>query len=325
MKIFDFNEQPVRLLDRAGAPWFVAADLCRVLEIANPTQAVSRLDPDDLCLAEVIDSMARAQKVNVVNEAGLYDLVLRSDKPQAREFKRWITHEVLPAIRRTGGYQVEGADGNVQGRVLGMLAQIEAIIADRRAGRIDNATAGILSGLTAQYMRGWGVLAQMAGVQQPAAVSPGRRLREGASPEELEGFWREVVEALGSEAISRESVVFADVVVADGDNSIRRLEGPAAKVKRPRATWAAYFIREEVHAGYERWHREHGTGEALTLEAIGAALRMQPYCVPLPDERHHFLKHHARKVSCWAVDLKLFPEATALIAACGPASPAHAG
>ena len=93
-----------------GEPWFVVADLCKALDLSNPTMVASRLSEDDLSTTEVIDSLGRKQKANTTNEGGLYEVVFMSRKPEARAFKRWVTHEVLPALRRDGGYMVARAD-----------------------------------------------------------------------------------------------------------------------------------------------------------------------------------------------------------------------
>ena len=109
MQIFN-NSQfgEIRTLEKDGQPWFVAADVCRALEIGNPRDAVSRLDEDEKMTVDLTDAHSGvrggAQKLNIVNEPGLYTLVLGSRKPEAKNFKRWITHEVIPAIRKHGGY-----------------------------------------------------------------------------------------------------------------------------------------------------------------------------------------------------------------------------
>lgn len=90
-------------MERSGEPWFVAADVCRALEIKNNRDALSRLDQDEKGVA-LIDTPGGKQELTIVNEAGLYSLVLGSRKPEAKAFKRWITHEVIPTIRKTGGY-----------------------------------------------------------------------------------------------------------------------------------------------------------------------------------------------------------------------------
>lgn len=98
----------VRTVMQDGEPWFVATDVCRDLEIGNTAQAVSRLDDDEKMTIKINDSHSGArggaQMMTIVNEMGLYSLVLGSRKKEAKDFKRWITHEVIPAIRKTGGY-----------------------------------------------------------------------------------------------------------------------------------------------------------------------------------------------------------------------------
>ncbi|WP_137743831.1 phage antirepressor [Robertmurraya siralis] len=103
LKIFNFKRSEVRTVLRDGEPWFVAKDVCRVLEIEKHRDAVSRLDEDER-ESVLVDTLGGSQQVTAINEPGLYSLVLRSRKPEAKEFKRWITHEVIPTIRKTGGY-----------------------------------------------------------------------------------------------------------------------------------------------------------------------------------------------------------------------------
>lgn len=98
---FDFKGAPLRTLtDEAGESWFVAKDVCDILEISNPSDALKRLDDDERSRV----NLGRQGETNIVNEAGLYVLVLGSRKPEAHEFQRWVTHEVLPSIRKHGGY-----------------------------------------------------------------------------------------------------------------------------------------------------------------------------------------------------------------------------
>lgn len=78
--------------------------MCDVLEIANPRDSVSRLHKDDVGTTDTIDRLGRSQRVTTVNESGLYDVILDSRKPQAKRFRRWVTSEVLPSIRKDGGY-----------------------------------------------------------------------------------------------------------------------------------------------------------------------------------------------------------------------------
>ena len=91
-----------------GEPWFVAADVCRALGLGNSSMAVSKLDDDEKMTLSLTDSHSGqrggAQMATIINESGLYALVLSSRKPEAKAFKRWITHEVIPAIRKTDSY-----------------------------------------------------------------------------------------------------------------------------------------------------------------------------------------------------------------------------
>ncbi|MEK5099362.1 MULTISPECIES: phage antirepressor [unclassified Bacillus (in: firmicutes)] len=99
-KVFNYQDQQVRTVVKDGEPWFVAKDVCEILGIKNATQAVAKLDDDERAMFNI----GRQGNTNIVNEAGLYTLILGSRKPEAKQFKRWITHEVIPTIRKTGGY-----------------------------------------------------------------------------------------------------------------------------------------------------------------------------------------------------------------------------
>lgn len=102
---FDFKGASLRTLtDEAGEPWFVLKDCMSILDLGNPTETVKMFDEDEFSTAEVIDSIGRRQQAYIISEPGLYRLVMHSRKPEAKEFQRWVTHEVLPAIRKTGGY-----------------------------------------------------------------------------------------------------------------------------------------------------------------------------------------------------------------------------
>lgn len=93
----------VRVFMNGKIPWFVAADICRALEIKNPRDALTRLDEDEKGVV-LTDTLGGKQNVNIINEFGLYTLVLSSRKKSAKKFKRWITHDVIPSIRNYGIY-----------------------------------------------------------------------------------------------------------------------------------------------------------------------------------------------------------------------------
>ena len=118
----------IRVTDQNGEPWFVAADVCRALDIGNPTQAIARLDSDESTLIS-----NEGREMNIISEPGLYALVLGSRKPEAKAFKRWVTHEVIPSIRRTGGY-IAGAESMTPEELMAKaLTVAQKTLADREA------------------------------------------------------------------------------------------------------------------------------------------------------------------------------------------------
>lgn len=128
---FQFDHHAIRVqLDGSGEPWFVAADVCAALELPETHKAVARLDDDEKG-RNSIPTPGGNQEMTVVNESGLFNLVLGSRKPEAKRFKRWVTHEVLPSIRKTGSYAVPGAvaalPAPTQDRVTAILLIGEAV------------------------------------------------------------------------------------------------------------------------------------------------------------------------------------------------------
>lgn len=105
---FDFKGAALRTLtDENGEPWFVLKDCMSILDLGNPTETVKMFDDDEFSTTEVIDSIGRRQQAYIISEPGLYRLVMRSRKPEAKEFQRWVTHEVLPSIRKHGAYMTQ--------------------------------------------------------------------------------------------------------------------------------------------------------------------------------------------------------------------------
>lgn len=100
----EFGE--VRAQEINGEPWFVLKDVCQVLGITNHSNVASRLDEDEKAALQVMDPHGRPQMTTTINESGLYSVILSSSKPEAKAFRKWITGEVLPSIRKTGGYQI---------------------------------------------------------------------------------------------------------------------------------------------------------------------------------------------------------------------------
>lgn len=111
IQVFQFEngeeKSPVRVVDHEGEPWFVATDVCEALGIHNVTSAVRALDEDERNTLDIMKGNRGYPVRNVVNESGLYHLIMVSRKPEAAKFRRWVTHEVLPSIRKRGLYATE--------------------------------------------------------------------------------------------------------------------------------------------------------------------------------------------------------------------------
>lgn len=103
LKIFNYQENEVRTIIKDRELWWVLSDVCKVLGLTNPTVVSQRLDEDERSKF----NLGRQGEGTIINEAGLYSVILRSDKPEAKEFKRWVTHEVLPSIRKHGMYAID--------------------------------------------------------------------------------------------------------------------------------------------------------------------------------------------------------------------------
>ena len=159
---FDFESQNVRVVvGQDGEPWFVAADVCSALSLPDTHKAVGRLDDDEKG-RNSIPTPGGMQEMTAVNESGLFNLVLGSRKPEAKRFKRWVTHEVLPSIRKTGSYanpgSVDALPAPTQDRVHAILMIGEAIakVPGVRAGIAMAATLTCIhdnTGLAIEHLR----------------------------------------------------------------------------------------------------------------------------------------------------------------------------
>lgn len=108
LQIFNYNGNEVRTIQKDGEPWWVLKDVCGVLGLKNPTMIAERLEDDEVTKFNL---GGLSGETNIINESGLYNVILRSDKPEAKPFRKWVTSEVLPSIRKTGGYQVPKTTG----------------------------------------------------------------------------------------------------------------------------------------------------------------------------------------------------------------------
>lgn len=177
--IFPDTGQAVRTVTVDGEPWFVANDVCAALDIANVGNALARLDDDERGSIRLADGTSGNPNRAVVNEPGLYSLILRSDKAQARAFKRWVTHEVLPAIRTTGRYEAPGlgdplAELERQTQLTTRAIEIakteraRAEVAERHAAELESEAARARQTLDSEGLALVGTVAKRFGIKEKA-------------------------------------------------------------------------------------------------------------------------------------------------------------
>jgi len=104
LQVFSYEGNEIRTVRKGEETWWVLKDVCEILDLTTTARVAERLDDDEVSQTHIIDSIGRKQETTIVSESGLYNVILRSDKPEAKKFKRWVTHEVLPTIRRHGAY-----------------------------------------------------------------------------------------------------------------------------------------------------------------------------------------------------------------------------
>lgn len=143
VRVWNYESSEVRTVQVNGEPWFVLADVCKVLEISNSRNISSRLEPDEKGVT-LVDTLGGTQQMTIINESGLYAVVLRSDKPQAKPFRKWVTSEVLPSIRKHGSYSVQSQFADLSPQ-LQVLIQMETRQKQIEARQAEQATA--LAGL----------------------------------------------------------------------------------------------------------------------------------------------------------------------------------
>ena len=167
---FDFRGAALRTLtDEAGEPWFVLKDCMSILDLGNPTETVKMFDKDEFSTTEVIDSIGRRQQTYIISEPGLYRLVMKSRKPEAKEFQRWVTHEVLPSIRKHGGYMVGQERMTPEQMALASMRWLQSKVDEQAkqlkaqegkvlfANAVETARTSILVGDFAKILKGNGI------------------------------------------------------------------------------------------------------------------------------------------------------------------------
>ena len=143
IQVWNYESSEIRTVQVNGEPWFVLSDVCKVLEISNSRNISSRLEPDEKGVT-LVDTLGGAQQMTIINESGLYTVILRSDKPQAKPFRKWVTSEVLPSIRKHGSYSVQSQFADLSPQ-LQVLIQMETRQKQIEARQTEQATA--LAGL----------------------------------------------------------------------------------------------------------------------------------------------------------------------------------
>lgn len=143
VQVWNYEGAEVRTVQIDGEPWFVLTDVCRELEISNSRMAADRLENDEL-MSVKLTSGGQRREMTIINESGLYTVILRSDKPQAKPFRKWVTSEVLPSIRKHGSYSVQSQFADLSPQ-LQVLIQMETRQKQIEARQAEQATA--LAGL----------------------------------------------------------------------------------------------------------------------------------------------------------------------------------
>lgn len=134
IKIWNYDNLEIRTIEKDGEPWWVLSDVCKVLELSNPSKVAQRLDEDERSNFE----LGRQGTAIIINESGLYSVILRSDKPEAKPFRKWVTSEVLPSIRKTGSYQIAPNHETMKesarvGEVASLIKVVRSVMKDQKS------------------------------------------------------------------------------------------------------------------------------------------------------------------------------------------------
>ena len=146
LQSFSYGSNEVRTVMIDGEPWFVLKDVCRVLGLGTPARVAERLEEDEVSLTHLTDSLGRQQEMTIISESGLYAVILRSDKPEAKPFRKWVTAEVLPRIRKEGGY-IAGVSSSEELLAKALLAAQRALEGQSaRIAELEAENVGLMAG-----------------------------------------------------------------------------------------------------------------------------------------------------------------------------------
>ena len=143
LQIFNYGDMPLRTIEKDGEIWWVLKDVCEAISIVDHKSLPRRLDSDEVDQIPLMDKKGREQMTYIINEPGLYSVILRSDKPEAKDFKRWVTHEVIPSIRQTGTYSLTAPrkpalpDGVTFSSAVGFMRLTRRVMLDMGASPFD--------------------------------------------------------------------------------------------------------------------------------------------------------------------------------------------
>ena len=155
-QVFNFGDYQVRTVIKEGEPWFVAKDVCSVLEVSNNRDAISRLDYEDKAEVAITDTssngVTQSRTLTIINESGLYSLILTSRKPEAKAFKKWVTSEVLPSIRKQGKYEVKPTVPQSYSQALFEAGRLAAIVEQQELLMNEQKQALILAAPKVEYV-----------------------------------------------------------------------------------------------------------------------------------------------------------------------------
>ncbi len=197
LQAFDFDENPVRAMLRDEDPWFVAADVCRVLELSHAPSAIRDLEDDEKATVRNEHSNPRAgvpHQMTVISESGLYALIFKSRKPEAKRFRKWVTNEVLPTLRRQGSYTAAEAEPlaltDLQKLRALLLSSAEAV----RDNKLGVGPAQQVANLAARFLETIKIEGEATGYQNllglRAGETPARLLSQsrGEAHEQVQGL-----------------------------------------------------------------------------------------------------------------------------------------
>lgn len=233
MQAFDFNDAAVRVTMRDDEPWFVAKDVCDVLAHSNSRMAIADLDEDEKGVS-ITDTLGGPQKINLISESGLYALIFKSRKPEAKKFRKWVTSVVIPAIRKTGGYALPMARAQLD-EVRELLITSARGVRDKT---LDVGRAQQVANLAARFLEALKLEGDAVGYETmlglPGGEGSGGLLRkQNAGAELLQG----VPQPSMPSAAAGESRVSAEAI--PGEEALGKTERAAGADASAQASWEA--------------------------------------------------------------------------------------